>query len=141
VTGGPWEGISGSLGGEDTLDAFQFFWSIVNGTPEDYEAGFMATAAYDPGAQNPQYDYSQSLAPYLWLYGDGALDQALGSSVIGILGIPNMKPGNYILKVATTLMNDPPFTFTLTGPAQGREPGPACRWPPSPGVLSLPAAT
>jgi hypothetical protein len=118
VIGGPWDGIKGSLGGGDTVDAFRFFWEIVNGTPADYEIGFQALVQFDFNSSLYALPdtLEQTSAPYLWLYEDGALNQALGFSSTGEINVPNMEPGTYILKVATSVVEDPPFTFQLTGP-------------------------
>lgn len=123
VSGGPWQGITGYLGGVDTVDAFRFRWEIFGGTPEDYEAGFQGLAYYEANGL-PLQDITVPVtpnAPFLWLYADGLYDQALGFSSSGELIVPNMRPGVYVLKVATAAEFDPPFTFTLTGPTTAQQ--------------------
>lgn len=98
VTGGPYDGITGVIGGTDLVDAFAFSWLTTG--------DFSATYASAVGATMDLYTFSDLVTPIV------------SSATSPFMSIPGLAAGDYILEATLSdlVAVDPPFTITLTGP-------------------------
>src|SRR5574341_2676484 len=98
ITGGPYNGIIGDIGGADIVDAFAFKW-LTSGV---FEALYFSEA----GATMDLYTFSDLVTP------------VLSSGMSPFMSISSLAAGDYILEatLSTLVAVDPPFSITLTGP-------------------------
>ena len=133
ISGGPYDGFIGDIGGPDAVDAFGFGWG---------GGAFSATAAFNQmipymGPPMLMIEEEYVIMPLfevlrLTLFtADLTMEKATGISSIQL---PDLLPGNYILEVTTTMLVDPPFTVGVTGPVMN----PVLPFQvPEPGTLAL----
>ncbi|NRF67991.1 PEP-CTERM sorting domain-containing protein [Aquincola sp. S2] len=96
VTGGPYSGIQGMLGGADEADAFLFYFA---------GGAIVIEASWDDATTDTLF---------LELFGDACMSScgSLGSGS-NSLTVTDLAAGNYVLEIATGFAADPPFTIEL----------------------------
>ena len=103
VTGGPYDGITGSIGDGDTIDLFYFGFT---GGAFSWAFSFDQCATGQGQAEARLYDAQWNFLHGLYCeLSDGPFT--------------DMPMGNYYLEIVDTSGIDPPFTITLTGPTTG----------------------